>query len=119
MRREISIFKNKKNGTIVKAFSNENVDLGEEYVKLKSNSEDASFEKHVPTFERKDGKIIIKVNHVMEVEHYIEWIAVFTEKEEVYKYFKPGDEPVLEIDEIENGIIYSYCNKHGLWSCEI
>ena len=41
---------------------------------VEANSVDAAFEKHVPTYERKDGKLIVTVNHVMESEHYIEWL---------------------------------------------
>ena len=36
-----------------------------------------------------DGdKIIVKVNHVMEEDHYIEWISVVSDNEEITKYFK-------------------------------
>ena len=86
---------------------------------ITSNSVDASFEKHVPTYERKDGKLIVKVNHVMDEDHYIEWVCLVTDNTEEYKYFKPGEELLCEFNDPKNGIIYSYCNKHGLWEKEI
>ena len=39
-------------------------------VNLISNSVDASYEKHIPTFELVGDEILVKVNHVMEKEHF-------------------------------------------------
>ena len=86
---------------------------------IKSNSVDASIEKHMPTYEITDDKIIVKVNHVMEEEHYIEWICLLTDKKEEYMYFLPGDKAIATFDKVSSGKIYSYCNKHGLWLTEI
>lgn len=88
-------------------------------IEQKPNSVDAAKEKHVPTYEIKDGKIIAKVNHVMEEEHYIEWISLVGRGIEYIKYFMPGDDAVAEFDIVEDGTLYAYCNKHGLWSKEI
>ena len=79
------------------------------------NSVDASFEKHVPTYEIKDDNLIVKVDHVMEEDHYIMWIAFITENEEYVTYFKPGDEAVTTFPN-KKGILYAYCNKHSLWN---
>ena len=43
---------------------------------IKSNSVDAAFEKHVPMFNILGDKVEVYVNHVMEEDHYIEWILV-------------------------------------------
>ena len=86
---------------------------------IKSNSVDAAFEKHVPNYERKDNKIIVSVNHVMEEDHFIEWICLVTDDKEEYKYFNPGDTPTCEFDNVKEGILYSYCNKHSLWETNI
>ena len=60
---------------------------GEPMKEVRANSVDASFEKHVPTYEKDGNNIHIKVNHVMEEEHYIEWILVKMEKENIeFKY---------------------------------
>ena len=92
---------------------------GDQMVKLEPNSVDAAFEKHVPTYEIKDGRVFVRVNHVMEEEHYIEWISVVSEGKELTKYFKPGDEPILDCEYIPGMIIYAYCNKHALWKAEV
>ncbi len=82
---------------------------------VKANSVDAAFEKHVPTFERKDNKVVVLVNHVMEDDHYIEWIMVDYGDKQIIKHFNPGEEPKVEVEYQEGMKAYSYCNKHGLW----
>jgi superoxide reductase len=84
---------------------------------VKANSVDAAFEKHVPQLERNDDKVTVVVNHVMEDDHYIEWICLLTDDKEEYIYLK--DEPKAIFDKVEKGKIYSYCNKHGLWVSDI
>ncbi len=85
-------------------------------VTLEPNSEDASFEKHVPTYEIKDDKLIVTVNHVMEKEHFIEWICFKTENKEEFVYLTKEAKATFQY---EKGKLYAYCNKHGLWSKEV
>lgn len=93
---------------------------GEPMKEMTPNTVDAAVEKHKPTYEIKDDKLIVKVNHVMEEEHYIEWISVQFRNKEITKYLKPGEEPILKCCHHEKGTkIYAYCNKHGLWATEI
>lgn len=49
---------------------------GQEMTEVIANSVDASFEKHVPQIEVCGNYIIANVNHVMEEEHNIEWLAI-------------------------------------------
>lgn len=88
---------------------------GNEMKELTSNSVDASFEKHVPKMEIINEKLRVIVNHVMEDDHYIEWIAQETENEIIIKKLNPGIDAIVEFNNIDNCKIYSYCNKHGLW----
>lgn len=92
---------------------------GEQMQIVKANTTDGSYEKHIPTYERIGENIKITVNHVMEEEHYIEWILLKTEKEERKVIFTPNDEPVMITPYEKGANIYSYCNKHGLWKIEI
>ena len=92
---------------------------GKNMEELKPNSVDAAFEKHVPTFEVSDGKIKVRVNHVMDEDHYIEWIACVTENSQDLRYFNPGDEAIAEFDYNKGAKLYAYCNKHALWESEI
>lgn len=86
---------------------------------IKANSVDASFEKHVPQFEIDGDKVTVVVNHVMEEDHYIEWIMVDYGDKQIIKEFKPGDEPKLEVECIKGMKAYNYCNKHSLWENEL
>ena len=92
---------------------------GEKMMDVKSNSTDASFEKHVPVYKRMGDDIEITVNHVMEEEHYIEWILIAGVKESRKMMFRPGDELKVVVPYEKGSIIYSYCNKHGLWECVV
>ena len=91
----------------------------EEMTKLVPNSTDGAVEKHVPTYEVKDGKVYVTVNHVMEEEHYIEWIAFQYENKTVMKYLEAGKEATAHCKYKPGMVVYSYCNKHGLWKTEI
>ena len=92
---------------------------GEPMVKLISYSVDASFEKHIPTFEHRGDEILVKVNHVMEKEHFIEWIALVNEKD-IYKVkLSPEHSAECKFKYIKGSKLYAYCNKHGLWSCDV
>ena len=86
---------------------------------LKANSTDAAFEKHVPTFEVENGLLKVRVNHVMDADHYIEWLCLRTENTEKYVYLKPNEEALAIFENVQSGTIYAYCNKHGLWSSKI
>lgn len=92
---------------------------GKEMKKISSNSTDGAFEKHVPEYSIKDDLIEVVVNHVMDPDHYIEWIAAFDGKEENIKYFNPGEKAKAVFKYRENMTLYSYCNKHLLWKREV
>lgn len=92
---------------------------GEEMQKVKTNSTDAAVEKHIPSYEIKGDLIEVVVNHVMEDDHYIEWIAAVTDKEEYIKYLNPGEKAKAVFKYSDNMTLYSYCNKHSLWKAEV
>ena len=123
--KELVIKKCKKCKAVVKVIKDCTCDdcgikcCNESMVTLVPNSTDASFEKHVPEYEINDNKLKVTVNHVMEDNHYIEWIALVTDKKEEYYYFNPGEEATCSFDIVKEGTIYSYCNTHGLWKKDI
>ena len=122
--RELVIRKCNKCKAMVKVIEDCNCSCGivccnEEMKVLKANSTDAAFEKHVPTYKIKDDEIIVEVNHVMEEDHYIEWISAVSEKEESTKYLKPGMKAIAIFKYVPGMKLYSYCNKHSLWEIEV
>lgn len=92
---------------------------GEKMVDVIPNSTDAAVEKHVPELSVIDNKLVAKVNHVMEEEHFIEWIAFKNGDLEKIVYLKPGKPAEAKFCKIDGTIVYAYCNKHGLWKKEM
>ncbi|MFI3261111.1 MAG: desulfoferrodoxin family protein [bacterium] len=86
---------------------------------LKSNSTDAAVEKHVPEYEVKGNKILVKVNHVMEEDHFIKFIALVDKKNQVICDLTNNTDAVAEFDYIPGSTIYEYCNKHGIWKIDV
>ena len=82
---------------------------------LVPNSVDAAVEKHVPSYEKVEDEIYVKVNHVMEKEHYIEWIALVTDNKEYKVLLYPEQNAECEFPYLPGSTLYAYCNKHGLW----
>ncbi len=125
MSRELIVKKCKKCNAIVKVIKDCNCNgcgikcCEEKMEVLVPNSVDAAIEKHVPEYEINGEKIIVKVNHVMEDEHYIEWVSIVSDDRECTKYFKPGKEAQVEFKYEPGTKLYAYCNKHGLWKKDV
>ena len=92
---------------------------GEEMKELIPNSVDAAAEKHVPMYEIIEDEILVKVNHVMEKEHYIEWICLVKENKEIFVKLYPEQNAEVRFPYMKDATIYAYCNKHGLWKSEV
>ena len=87
---------------------------------LKENTTDAATEKHVPVVEKIDGGYRVtvgEVEHPMTEAHYIQWIELITNNNEVLrKYLTPNDKPVAESKTDATEVFArEYCNLHGLW----
>ena len=82
-------------------------------------------EKHIPTYERKDNKLIVKVGsilHPMTSDHHISWVALTTNKGNQRKALDISSLPIVTfyLDEGEEPLrIYSYCNIHSLWVLDL
>ena len=87
---------------------------------LKENTTDAATEKHVPVVEKIEGGYRVsvgEVEHPMTEAHYIQWIELLTNTNEVLrKYLTPTDKPVAEFKTDATEVVArEYCNLHGLW----
>ncbi len=125
MKNELIIKKCVKCGALIKIIEDckcedcEIMCCGEEMKELKPNTTDAAVEKHVPTYQKVEDEIYVKVNHVMEKEHYIEWIAMVTDNNENMIKLYPEQNAECRFKYIPGAKLYAYCNKHGLWSTDI
>ena len=125
MKNELIIKKCKTCGATVKVIEDCNCNecgiicCGEQMQKVIPNSVDAAVEKHVPTYEIVEDEILVKVNHVMEKEHFIEWISLVKENKEITVKLYPEQNAECRFKYIPGSKLYAYCNKHGLWSADV
>ena len=94
---------------------------GEPMKELVPNTSDGAHEKHVPVVKVEGNKVIVEVGsvaHPMMEAHYIQWIALQTDKGNQRKQLKPGDAPRAEFALLDGEKViaaYEYCNLHGLY----
>lgn len=94
---------------------------GQAMTELVPGTSDGAVEKHVPVYKVDGNKVTVtvgSVEHPMIAEHYIEWIAIETEKGVQRKNLKPEEKPCAEFLLTEGDAVvgvYAYCNLHGLW----
>lgn len=106
---------------IVKQTASPLVCCGKPMKELVAGTTDAAVEKHVPVYEVKGNKVIVKVGsvtHPMTEEHFIEWVSLKTKSGNQRKALKPNQAPevcfsICDGDEVE--AVYAYCNLHSLW----
>lgn len=125
MKNELIIKKCSSCGAMVKVLKDCTCDncgikcCGKEMDIVLPNSTDASQEKHIPTYEKVEDEIYVRVNHVMEKEHYIEWIALISDNKEYVVNLYPEQNAEARFPYIPGSTIYEYCNKHGLWKVDV
>ena len=125
MKNELEIKRCNKCGAIVKVIKDCNCDgcgiicCEEPMQVVVPNSVDAAVEKHVPTYEVVGDEIAVKVNHVMEKEHYIEWISLVKENKEYTVTLYPEQNAECRFPYLKGATLYAYCNKHELWKAEV
>ena len=101
--------------------SDKELSVGEE---LAANTVDAAHEKHVPVIEVSGDTVNVKVGSVEHPNldaHYIEWIALETNKGNQRKQLKPNDAPKAEFALLDGEKViaaYAYCNLHSLFKSE-
>lgn len=123
MTKKLQVYKCEVCGNIVEVLhqgAGELVCCGQPMKLLEEQTEEQGKEKHVPVVEKTNSGIKVKVGsvpHPMEEKHFIEWIAVHTDKGIFRKFLKPGEKPEAGF-EISEDVQKSreYCNVHGLWS---
>jgi superoxide reductase len=83
-------------------------------------TEEGGYEKHLPVIEISEGVVTVKVGsvpHPMMDAHWIEWIALDTDKGVLRKYLNPDEKPEAVFKTIDNVLqAREYCNLHGHWA---
>lgn len=120
MKNELKLKKCSICGNVVKVYNDIKINCcNKEMIDIISNTEDCAIEKHIPTYEKVEDEIYVKVNHVMEKEHYIEWLCLVAENREYIVKLYPEQNAEARFPYIKDSTIYAYCNKHGLWKVEV
>ena len=94
---------------------------GEAMVEIVPNTSDGAHEKHVPVIKVNGNHVVVEVGevaHPMLDVHYIEWIALQTDKGNQRKELKPGDAPRAEFALLDGEKVvaaFAYCNLHSLF----
>ena len=88
------------------------------------NTSDGATEKHVPVATVTGEKVHVEIGsilHPMIDVHFIEWIAVETDKGFHIKFLKPGQQPIADFALVNERAltVYEYCNIHGLWKKDL
>ncbi len=92
---------------------------------IKANDTEAAVEKHIPEVTVENGKVHAIVGstvHPMMEAHFIQWIALETDKGVQIRYLRPEMSPeatfVLSDGETPKAV-YEFCNLHGVWKKEL
>lgn len=110
---------------IVKETAAPTICCGEAMRELVAGSSDGAAEKHVPVAKREGNKLTVAIGsqpHPMVENHYIEWVALETEKGNQRVILASGKKPVAEFAILPGDTpktVYAYCNLHGLWKAEL
>ena len=94
---------------------------GEAMEEIPVNTQDGAHEKHLPVYVVEGNIVKVKVgevDHPMLDAHYIQWIALETNKGNQRKVLKPGDAPACEFALLPGEqviAVYEFCNLHGLY----
>ena len=94
---------------------------GQPMKEIVPNTSDGAAEKHVPVIKVDGNHVVVEVGsvaHPMLDVHYIEWIALQTDKGNQRKQLKPGDAPRAEFALLPGEKVvaaYAYCNLHSLF----
>ncbi|HWR31358.1 MAG TPA: desulfoferrodoxin family protein, partial [Negativicutes bacterium] len=118
---DIGFYRCEQCGNVLAMLKNESLTrscCSKTLTKLEPNSTDGEKEQHIPFITQNGEGIKVAVGsilHPMLPEHHIEWIALESEKKTVIIYISAGKEPRAAFSDIRSGVVYTYCNLHGLW----
>ena len=125
MSKNVRFYRCNKCGNVIGLIhgNSENIKCCEEEMELLyANTTDGATEKHVPVYEKDGNEIIVRVGeveHPMEEEHYIMWIAQVSDNRTTRVRLHPGQATEVRFPNIPESTLYAYCNKHGLWKKEV
>ena len=73
-------------------------------------------EEHALTVENVEDEYFVSVRHEMTKEHYISFLAYVTGDQIIYKKLYPEGNAEARFFIRGHGVLYGYCNRHGLFA---
>ena len=125
MEKNVRFYKCQKCGNVIGLINGDAKHMtccGSEMEELKANTVDAALEKHIPVCTVVGDFLEVKVGeveHPMQEDHYIMWIAQVSDNQTTRVRLHPGEKPVAKFQYIPGAEVYAYCDKHGLWMAEV
>lgn len=66
-----------------------------------------------------DNLVVVKVNHEMKKENYIEWVSMVSDLKIGKKFLKPKETAEVTFPYVEGSKIYAYSSKDGLYAKDV
>ena len=76
-------------------------------------------EQHRVFVENVDGELYVYLNHPMEKNHYVSFMAYVTDSQIQLEKLYPEQEAQTRFRRAGRGVIYAFCNRHGLFSVKV
>lgn len=74
---------------------------------------------HAITLEKVEEDYYITLDHPMSKDHYLVFVAYLTADRALLQRTYPEQEGAVRFPQLGPGRILAYCNRHGLFSCQI
>lgn len=78
-----------------------------------------SDEPHLLQLQQIENEYYITLNHPMEKDHYISFLALISPDQIQFKKLYPEQSPEARFAITGSGVLYAYCNQHGLFRYEL
>ena len=76
-------------------------------------------QEHAITLEKVEEDYYITLDHPMSKDHYIAFVAYLTTDRALLQRTYPEQEGAVRFPRLGPGQILAYCNRHGLFTCQI
>ena len=88
-------------------------------IRLPSQEAEEPDGQHRVFVENVDGELYVYLNHPMEKNHYVSFMAYVTDSQIQLEKLYPEQEAQTRFRRAGRGVIYAFCNRHGLFSVKI
>lgn len=81
------------------------------------NTEAADLSVHLPQVDVADGEVYLAMDHPMDKDHFISFVAYVTTDQVFFRKLYPEQTADARFPYRGPGTMFAYCNRHGLFAC--